>query len=45
VLSGKRITIPDPLSKKYNIQEGDIVIVEDDHGIRIVPVEVRRRET
>jgi len=41
VLSGRRISIPDTLSKKYGIREGDVVIIEDStNGIRIVPADV-----
>jgi bifunctional DNA-binding transcriptional regulator/antitoxin component of YhaV-PrlF toxin-antitoxin module len=41
VLSGRRVSIPDELSKKYGIREGDIVILkESSNGITIVPAEV-----
>lgn len=43
VLSGRRISIPDSLSKKYGIKEGDLVIIEDDKGIRIIPADVVKR--
>ncbi len=35
VLSGRRITLSDDICKKYNIKEGDIVIVDDEDFIKI----------
>lgn len=44
VLTGKRITIPFHMANKYDIKEGDIVIVEDDNGvIKIIPVDLVKR--
>ena len=43
VLSGRRVAIPDNLSKKYGIKEGDVVIIEDSNGIRIIPADVTPR--
>ena len=46
VLQGKRITIEYDTAKKYNIKEGDIVIVEDENdGIKIIPAAVVRRSS
>ena len=44
VLSGRRISIPDNLSQKYCIKEGDLVIVEDNDGIKIIPAKIIRRD-
>ena len=36
------ICLPDSLRKKYNIKDGDHVsIIEDENGIRIIPIEDR----
>jgi anaerobic selenocysteine-containing dehydrogenase len=44
VLQGKRVTIESSIAKKYSINEGDIVIVEDDNGtIKITPAQVIKR--
>ncbi|MDN5847252.1 MAG: AbrB/MazE/SpoVT family DNA-binding domain-containing protein [Candidatus Nitrosocosmicus sp.] len=43
VLSGRRISLPDQLTKKYGIKEGDFVIVEDDDGIKITPAQIVKR--
>ena len=43
VLSGKRVTLSENICKKYNIKEGDIVIVEDDDVIKITPAQVIKR--
>lgn len=46
VLSGRRVSIPDSFSKKYGINEGDIVILEEDKGgLRIIPADVIKRRT
>jgi bifunctional DNA-binding transcriptional regulator/antitoxin component of YhaV-PrlF toxin-antitoxin module len=45
VLSSHRISIPINLCKKYNIKEGDLVIVEDDSGIKITPAHVIKRSS
>ena len=40
-MSGRRVSIPEKLSEKYGIKEGDIVILEDSkNGITIVPAQV-----
>ena len=45
VLSGRRISLPENLCKKYNIREGDFVIVhEDEDGIKIIPADVIPRK-
>lgn len=44
VLSGRRVSIPDSMSKDLGIQEGDYVIVkEDSGGIRIVLAEIKEK--
>ena len=43
VLAGKRVTLSEHICKKYNIKEGDIVIVEDDDSIKITPAQVIKR--
>lgn len=46
VMSGRRISIPEILTKEYGIKEGDIVIVENtSKGILIVPAEVVPRSS
>jgi bifunctional DNA-binding transcriptional regulator/antitoxin component of YhaV-PrlF toxin-antitoxin module len=45
VLSGRRVSIPDILSEKYCIKEGDFVIVEDNDGIKITPAQIIKRST
>jgi bifunctional DNA-binding transcriptional regulator/antitoxin component of YhaV-PrlF toxin-antitoxin module len=46
VLSGKKVSIPDSFSKKYRINKGDIVILEEDRGsLRIIPADVIKRRT
>jgi len=45
VLSGRRVSLPESLVKKFGIKEGDIVIVEEDRdSIRIMPAEIVRRK-
>jgi bifunctional DNA-binding transcriptional regulator/antitoxin component of YhaV-PrlF toxin-antitoxin module len=45
VLSGRRVSLPGSLVKKFGIKEGDIVIVEEDRdSIRIMPAEIVRRK-
>lgn len=44
VLSGRRVSIPDDMSKDLGIQEGDYVIVKAENGgIRIVPAEIKEK--
>ena len=44
VLAGRRITIPEEISKKLNIDEGDFVIVRlEDGSFRVIPAEVTVR--
>lgn len=41
VLSGKRVSLPESFYNKYDIGEGDIVILEEDKGsLRITPANV-----
>ncbi len=44
VLSGRRVCIPQPMAKKWKIDEGDVVYLEEhDRGILILPTEVKVR--
>ena len=46
VLSGRRVAIPQDLAKKYDIKEGDIVMVVDHisgSGIAIIPCDITPR--
>ena len=41
VLSGKRVSIPEPLLKKHDLKEGDLITIEDTNkGITIIPVKI-----
>jgi bifunctional DNA-binding transcriptional regulator/antitoxin component of YhaV-PrlF toxin-antitoxin module len=42
VLAGKRVSLPESYSKRHGINEGDIVILEEDNSgsLRITPAQV-----
>ena len=45
ILAGKRVSIPEELLKKWNMQEGDFVLVEEtDAGITIAPAEISKKK-
>lgn len=45
VMSGRRVAIPDSVSKQVGLREGDYVIVEvDGHSVKIVPAEIKPRK-
>ena len=45
VMSGRRVSIPDSVSKEIGLKEGDYVIVEvEGHSVRLVPAEIKPRK-
>lgn len=45
ILSGKRVSIPEAVLKKWHVVEGDFVIVkETKEGLVIVPAIIREKE-
>ena len=44
ILSGRRISLSNTKCKKYNIKEGDIIIVEEENGVlKVSPAKVTKR--
>jgi len=45
ILAGKRVSIPEPILKKWHLKEGDFVLVkETKNGLTIVPAEFNEKE-
>ncbi|MEM2159743.1 MAG: AbrB/MazE/SpoVT family DNA-binding domain-containing protein [Candidatus Nitrosotenuis sp.] len=45
ILSGKRISIPEAVLKKWHVDEGDFVLVkETKDGLVIVPAQISEKE-
>ncbi len=45
ILAGKRVSIPESILKKWNLREGDYVLVkETSSGLVIVPAEFKEKQ-